>query len=235
MLEVERLDIYISWKKNSNVYLAVNKIQIPVLPERFELEGSQNNVSININNLGEINLKGKRNLYSLSFESFFPAEQYDFCKCTPYSPNGYVTIIRSLMEHNITLNIAITEININLTCTIENFNYGMEERNGDIWYSITFKEYRNAKSKKIDPVKTVTTTVKKATTKRISKNLKSHTYTWRKGDTWHKIAKKKTGTSANYRILKKQNKDAIRKAKKQHPDKKEKDALIGYKVVIKVD
>ena len=222
------MNIFINWNDDKE------SMQLPVNPESFDIESSQNNTSVIVHSLGEINLKGKRNLKGVSFDSFFPAQQYDFCRCACEGPYAYIQKLEALLEDNTTLHLIITDTEINMQCTIESFSYGEAERNGDVYYSLSLKEYRVLKNTDVTANKTANTTIKKATTKRASKTVKSQTYKWKKGDTWHKVAKKKTGTSANYKAIRKQNKTVIKKAKKKYPKKKEKDALIGYKVVIKV-
>lgn len=222
------MNIFINWDDDEE------SIQLPINPQSFSVEGAQNNTSVIVQNLGEINLKGKRNLYGLSFESFFPAQQYDFCKCNCKEPFYYISQLKALLENNTTIHLVITDTDVNMQCTIESFSYGQAERNGDVNYSLSLKEYREFKNTDVSANKTINTTVQKAATKRTSKTVKSQSYKWKKGDTWHKVAKKKTGTSANYKAIRKQNKAVIKKAKKKYPKKKEKDALVGYKVVIKV-
>ena len=134
------MDIYINWNDDTKT------IRLPVNPESFNVEGSQNNTSINIQNFGEINLKGKRNLLSLSFESFFPAQKYDFAKGAYKEPYAYIRKLKKLMEKNTTLHVVITETDINMQCTIESFSYGEEEKNGDVQYSLSLKEYREFKN-----------------------------------------------------------------------------------------
>lgn len=222
------MNIFINWNDDKE------SIQLPVNPESFDIESSQNNTSVVVHSLGEINLKGKRNLKGVSFDSFFPAQQYDFCRCACEEPYAYIQKLEALLEDNTTLHLIITDTEINMQCTIESFSYGEAERNGDVYYSLNLKEYRVLKNTDVTANKTTNTTVQKAATKRTSKTVKSQSYKWKKGDTWHKVAKKKTGTSANYKAIRKQNKTVIKKAKKKYPKKKEKDALVGYKVVIKV-
>ena len=223
------MDIYINWNNDKS------SIHLPVNPESFSVEGSQNNTSVNIQSIGEINLKGKRNLFGLSFDSFFPAQKYNFAKSKYKEPYVYIEKIKKLMEKNTTLHVIITETDINMQCTIESFEYGEAERNGDVQYSISLKEYREFRNVDMNANKTVNKKVKKAATKRTSKNVTSQKYKWKKGDTWHKVSKKKTGTSANYRAIRKQNTAVIKKAKKKYPKKKENDALVGFEVVIKID
>lgn len=210
------MDIFIKWNEDSE------SIQLPVNPSSFEIKGSMNNTSLYIHNLGEINLKGKRGLYSIGLESFFPAQKYDFCKCTPKDAYDYITELQSLYEDNTTLHLIITETEVNIYCTISDFAYGEEERNGDVKYSITLTEYREI------------------TSTRVSTKKSTGSYTWKKGDTWSKVVKKKLGSSNTWKTVRKSNSAVISKAKKVYKKKhpkiktvKEATALIGFKVVIK--
>ena len=233
-----------------NIYISahgkeINEVQLPILPENIELRMTQNNTSVIVHNFGEINLKGKRNLYSVSFESIFPHEKYEFCKCDPLEPYTYVKIFQQWCEDNETLKLCVPGTLICIFCTIEEFTYSEKDGTGDVFYTLSLKEYRNPYTVTTiqDALKkTIFTndTVKLPKTKRISKNIKSHSYQWKKGDTWNKVAKKETGSSANGKALKKLNKKVINAAKKEYRKRhpkikiiKEDVALIGKKVVIK--
>lgn len=229
------MDIYISGNKK--------EVQLPILPASIGVQMSQNNTSVVVHNFGEINLKGKRNLYAVSFDSFFPHERYDFCKCEPLEPYEYVEIFQKWCEDNETLLLTVSGTLISTFYTIEQFDYSEKDGTGDVYYSISLKEYRNPYSTTNNSTKTTVKndTVKKTTTKRVSKTVKSHSYKWKKGDTWNKVAKKETGSSANAKALKKLNKKVINSAKKEYRKKhpkvktiKETTALIGKKVVIKI-
>jgi len=220
------MDIYIKWDNDSN------EIHLPVNPESFEIGGAQNNTSLYIHDLGEINLKGKRGLYSIGISSFFPAQPYEFCRCTPEDPfDYYIKKLKSLYEKNTTIHLTITETSINLFGTIEEFVYGEEERNGDVKYTLTIKEFREVTS----------------STTRTAKDPKSKSVKWKKGDTWQKVTKNVLGKSTKWKAVRKENskvistakKEYIRKYKKANKNKEpkkvdEKTALIGFKVVVKV-
>lgn len=219
------MDIYIKWDNDKN------EIHLPVNPESFELDGSQNNTSLYIHDLGEINLKGKRGLYSIEISSFFPAQPYEFCRCTPEDPyDYYIKKLKSLYEKNTTIHLTITDTSINIFGTIESFNFGEEERNGDVRYTIQIKEFREVTS-----------------AKRTVKTPKTKSVKWKKGDTWQKITKKILGKSTKWKTVRKDNSSVISKAKKAYIKKykkshkgkapkkvDEKVALIGYKVVVKL-
>lgn len=216
------MDIHIKWNNDQS------GIQLPVLPEEFEISSEMNNTSVIIHNLGEINLKGKRKLFSITINSFFPHEQYSFAKTEYHEPyEYYVAPLKALFEANETVHLIITGTDINMYCTIEAFPYGHDERNGDVKYSLTLKEYRAIQSVSV-------AAGVRAEVTRVTKSTSSSSYTWKKGDTWQKVTKKKLGSSAKWKKVKQNNKAVIKKAKKKYPKKKEKDALVGFKVVVKV-
>lgn len=177
-----------------------SRIQLPVLPSSFNIKGEMLNTEVNVNSLGAVNLLGKRGLKELEFSSFFPAQAYNFCKCTPIAPYDYCKKVETAMENNTIGVVTITGTNINLTCTIENFEYGEEDGSGDVAFTIAFKEYRAV------------------TASRVSKKTKKTTYKAKKGDTFYKISRTLFGNSAYASKIAKANKKKVsykfKKAKK---------------------
>lgn len=207
------MDIYIKWRDDTK------SIRLPILPGNFTIGALQNNQSVMIHNLGEVNLKGKRGLYSIGIESFFPHEKMLFQNGKYYEPyDYYIKNLRKLYEKNSTVHLIITGTDISMFCTIENFSYGEEDKSGDVKYSLTLKEFRedymSSKSKR---------PIKESETKAVE---------WKKGDTWQKLTKTVIGSSKEWKKVRKNNSLVIKKAMKK-TGKKEKIALIGYKVVIK--
>ena len=215
-----KLDIHIKWNNDKS------SLQIPILPESFEIEDSINNTTVNIHNLGDINLKGKRGLYGLSFESFFPEHEYDFEHCAHKDSYDYIKKLKTLFEKNTTVHVIVTETDIKGFFTIESFNYGHNEKTLDVRYSISFREYRTISS----------TSVGTSNKGRQNKGVSAKTIKWKKGDTWQKLTKSVLGSSATWKKQRKNNIKVVNKAmklKKGEKKKKENVALIGYKVVIK--
>ena len=55
-----------------------DSVSFPVSPSNFSVINPYNNTTVNINNLGDVNMLGKRGLSSLRFSSFFPSQSYTF-------------------------------------------------------------------------------------------------------------------------------------------------------------
>lgn len=203
----------------------------PVSPDSLPNPGEMGHDTVVINGLCEILLKGKKKLRTLAWESFFPAQPYDFMQVEEgelQEPSNYIEKLMELKNNGTTVTVNITDF-LSMDCVISKFEPRMEERGKDISYSISFTE----------DVQVDTPSTSKQTAKRPTKAVYAHMYKWKKGDTWKKVAKKETGDSKNYSKLKKANKSRINKAikayKKKHNVKtvKETTALIGVKVLIK--
>lgn len=208
------------------------KVKIPVLPSGYDIQSPQNNETVTTVNGREITLIGKKGLRSISWSSFFPQGKPSYLqKKSGYTgkPWGYINKIGKMKGKVITL--VMTGTNVNFQATIENFNYGEKDGSGDIEYSIEFKEYPKPKTKKkgSNQKETTNTSSTKATkpdTKTSTKDVTTKTYVVKKGDTLTSIAKKQTGSSANWRAIYNANKKTIG----SNPNK----IYPGQKLVIKV-
>ena len=208
------------------------KIKLPFLPSGYDIQSPQNNETVTTVNGKEITLIGKKGLRSVSWSSWFPKGKPSYLqKKSGYTgkPWGYINKIGKMKGKVITL--VMTGTNVNFQATIENFNYGEKDGSGDVEYSIELKEYPKLQTKKKTTIqkettKTNSTKAKKADTKTNTKEVKTKTYIVRQGDTLTGIAKKQTGTSANWKAIYNANKKIIG----NNPNK----IYPGQKLVIKV-
>lgn len=162
-------------------------MKFPILPSSFRIKGGMNNTEVNVNSVGTINLLGKRGLFEIEFESFFPKQNYSFCKCAPLAPYSYCGALQERMHKNDIGVLTITGTNISLKCTIQSFEYGEEDNSGDVYYSIAFKEYREISAS------------------RVSKKTTKTTYKTKKGDTFYTISRKFYGNSVYAKDIQKAN------------------------------
>lgn len=80
------------WLKGSG-----SRVRIPVLPSEYTVTSEQENTSVTVCNLGEVNLLGKRKLRSISFSSFFPHSYDDgYCDCRSDKPQEMVERIEKM-------------------------------------------------------------------------------------------------------------------------------------------
>lgn len=133
-----------------------SSIKLPVTPEEFFCSVSNKNGTVNINNDGDYNMIGMTGLKSISLSSFFPAQYYSFCVCTPKEPSEYVETIEAWRTSGYPVTIVITGTSINLDCLIESFTYGYKDGTEDIYYTLSLKEYRYIQGVAADKIDGIT-------------------------------------------------------------------------------
>lgn len=207
------------------------KIILPFLPDAYEIQSPQHNETLVTANGTEISLIGKGGLRTISWSSWFPKGKPDYVS-RKYTgkPMSYIRKMGKMKGKIVELMISGI---INCQVTIENLTYGQNDGTGDIYYNIELKEYRKPKVKKStkkgtkEEVSKTNNKVKKPVTTTKTKTVKSQTYVVKKGDTLTGIAKKLTGTSANWKAIYNANKKVIG----SNPNK----IYPGQKLVIKYD
>ena len=184
-------------------------LRLPVLPASYELRHVQNNEEVNITDFGTVNILGKRGVSTTELSSFFPNKKYGFNQYTGYpKPATCVERIKGWMDEPV--RYIVTGTKINLMMTIEEFTYSEKDGTGDIYYTLSLKEYRIPKvPAKKKAVNKKSTKVDKPTTNRSSKAVKSTTYTVKSGDSLSRIAQRLTGSANNWRAIYNQNKSVV--------------------------
>lgn len=184
-------------------------LRLPVNPPGFEITQESNNTTINVNKIGEVSLIGKKKLKTISIASFFPSKKYSFVQYLDFPPpNKCIQLVENWIDAPVKL--TITGSKICMWCTIDSFTYAEQDGTGDIYYTISLKEYKQLRdpTKKNGGAPTVPKNSKriiKPKGTRQTKAVKNTTYTVKKGDTLWAIAKRLTGCGANYRAIANQN------------------------------
>lgn len=124
-----------------SIYGSGQGISLPVLPESFELTVSNNNSTVNINNIGEYNCVGKTGLKHITLSSFFPLQHYPFA-AVPRSPYDYVQDIEAMRSSGDYITLSISGTPISLPCLIDSFAYGERDGSGDVYYTLSLSEYK---------------------------------------------------------------------------------------------
>ncbi len=130
------------------------EMQLPVNPEKITVKWGRKTETVSILNLGEVDFTTGDKLTEVSFESFFPQEYVPtYCVTatppTPTSANAVMNAWKSRFQEPVKglkepVQLIITgaqDINMNVLLT----NYESYERGGepgDIYYSATFREWR---------------------------------------------------------------------------------------------
>lgn len=132
---------------NTGAYFTLScngqSVDFPISPSSFEVSNPFNNSTININAIGDINMIGKRGLKTLSFSSFFPNQTYGWEQVAPtQEPYTYISMLEEFANSGQPCSLSISSTTVNLTCTIEDFKYSEKDGTGDVYFSISLKEYR---------------------------------------------------------------------------------------------
>lgn len=135
---------------NSNIRRQVilnsdgEKFILPITPKGYEVKTSQNNKTVDILDFGEAMLFGNAKLKRLSFSSFFPhpKHNYPFVIGDIKTPIECVDLFTKWKETKKPIRVIITDSPINLMMGIKEFNYREQEGTRDIYYQVSFIEYK---------------------------------------------------------------------------------------------
>ena len=114
-----------------------------VPPLDLKIQSSQSMKSVDIIDFGEMGVAGKEKVAKISFSTFLPNINSPFYSLqNPLLPNLGVEILKEWKTKRIKLTFLVPEFAIAYKCYIENFDYILDERTGDITVSLLLSEAR---------------------------------------------------------------------------------------------
>ncbi|WP_332648900.1 LysM peptidoglycan-binding domain-containing protein [Lysinibacillus sp. 54212] len=169
----------------------------PVLPPTIQYTNGDTSVhSINILDLGNVEVPNGRDLDSFGWNAEFPARHDPgyvvIDKSRLRKPLEYKKIFEELKESRATVQVICPVLAINKKMFIQSFNPEFTGYEGDIKYSINFRERREVKPKKLTIGGTAPAkgTKQSADREAVKPQATAKTYTVVRGDTLIRIAKK---------------------------------------------
>ena len=113
-------------------------------PLDFKITSSQNSEVVKILDVGEVALVGERNIKKVSFSTFLPAKKSKFYNMlfNPHSPMGSIKKLEKYKDDKEVLTLIIPNYSIYFKCYIEQLDYEIKERTGDVDISINLIEAR---------------------------------------------------------------------------------------------
>lgn len=129
-----------------DIFLSINNreqvIQLPIVPAEFKIPSPVNNETYSTINQGDLKIIGQRGLKALTIDTFFPSKVYPFNRDNTYKGWEYVEIIESWIDRRLPIRLIATNTPVNMLMSIENFEYGLQDGSGDVYYSLQLEQFR---------------------------------------------------------------------------------------------
>lgn len=213
-------------------YLYLNKILMPVTPEKVQIKEKGGNQTISLINEAEVNQVKPNKLTDISFEVLLPNQAYPFALYkdgTFRAPSYFLEQFEKLKAKKKPFKFKLLRtdpqgnslFDTSLDVTLESYTVTEDAKEGfDVKVSIELKEYREygvttIKVKK-DKKSSKSKVTKKESKKSSSKKNKGSSYTVKSGDTLWAIAKKFLGSGSKWKTIYNANKSTIEKTAKKH-------------------
>lgn len=121
------------------------EVIIPVTPEKYQMSGGQKNKVVDITRVGETIIFGMPKARTLTFSSFFPDlnHEYPFAVDNAKSPGELVEYFTKVKEARKPVRVIITDSPVNLMMGLMSFNYFEKDGTRDIYYELSFTEYKD--------------------------------------------------------------------------------------------
>lgn len=191
-------------------------VQLPVNPEDVTITGGANNSTSDTVGQGEINDLGFPTLKELTISSFFPksynGELYINTGGDFRDPDFYIKFFEDIKKDREPFRIIITDINVNMLVSIENFEYTYQYGTDDVDYSLELKEYKEHNIRVLKPSgsgyvtsdsvqQVASASVTNTNSNRSIERSIPKTYTVVQGDNLWKIAQKYLGDGSRWQEI----------------------------------
>lgn len=205
-------------------YFYLDKILLPVAPEKLQLKINNNNKTLTLINNGEINILKDAKLTDISFEILLPNSKYPFAmyKDGFKKPIYYLEKLEKLKTSKKPFQFIVSRkmptnavlFDTNMQVSLEDYKITEEAKQGfDIKVSVNLKQYKQYSTK------TMKITIKQARPKPVAVPVvtrpapsppTTRTYTVVRGDCLWNIAKKYYGNGSQYTKIYNANRDKIK-------------------------
>jgi hypothetical protein len=176
------------------------KLRLPVIPQEYTVATGLESQRLNISELGEILLIGRRTLKEIALESYFPLKYDSNCQYRRFpSPAKCVAMIERWRDSGRPLRLMIVAAGLpyNEAMAVESFEYGERQGPEDVYYTLSLAEYRFVKTRIAGPDGPII--------ERPDERDASGVYVTQPGDTLPLVARRLYGDAGRYPELMKKN------------------------------
>lgn len=197
-------------------------LKLIVNPKKIEFTDPQNNQQVQLLDVGTVNLLGEKGVISITLSSFFPSQKSPIYKRLggKKTPKECKRLVKKWKDNKTIVRLIISDLDINLAMSIDEFDYSQNEGDYDIYYSIKLTEYKklNVSSVKSSKSKSKKGSISKRPSSRSSKG-NNKIYTVKSGDTLWAISVKYYKKGSQYKKIYNANKKVIEATAKKHKRK----------------
>lgn len=185
------IEFWLSYNNNAE------RMRLPVNPNGISVTSPFGITDVSVTHIGEFSVFGERELKEFTFSSFFPAKYHSsYCEFVNISKAPvYVKKLEEWRDKKRPIRLIVTGTRINFPVTIRDFTLDYERAGemGDIYYTLTLKEYQWQKARTsvdLATAKALSKSEQKASARpeKLNTDKKSNkTYTVKSGDSLSKV------------------------------------------------